>query len=347
MQPWQLCHRERPETVAPPMLGKVLMLTDRFARRFTYLRLSLTETCNFRCTYCLPDGNDCASREGELNAAEIRRLLRAFAMLGTRKIRLTGGEPSLRRDLPAIIRMAKETPGIDTVALTTNGFSIQRDLLQWHAAGLDNINVSVDSLDSSVFSAITGADRLQYILSGIDQALAMPFKRIKVNSVLLRQHNHTSLPAFLRYIRERPLSLRFIELMRTTDNEAFFHQQHLSGESIRQQLLHDGWSQCIKQATDGPAIEFAHPDYAGRIGLIMPYSKDFCADCNRLRVSSQGALFLCLFTEQHQNFRHLLQEDDPAPLAAFLHNAIRGKEAGHHLHEGVSGSTRHLAMIGG
>ena len=323
------------------------MLTDRFARRFTYLRLSLTETCNFRCTYCLPDGNDCSSRADELTLPEIQRLVRAFAMLGTRKIRLTGGEPSLRHDLSDIIRACKNTPGIEQVALTTNGFRIQKDLPRWLDAGLDTVNVSVDSLDPSAFARITGADRLHYVLQGIDQALAMPFRKVKINSVLLKQQNATALPAFLRFIKDRPLSLRFIELMRTGDNGNFFHQQHLSGEQIRQQLLADGWSQCLKSVTDGPALEYSHPDYAGRIGLIMPYSKDFCNDCNRLRVSSLGQLFLCVFADQHQSLRHLLQDDDPQPLLHWLQQAILGKEASHHLQQGFSGSTRHLAMIGG
>ncbi|WP_430461129.1 GTP 3',8-cyclase MoaA [Thalassolituus sp. LLYu03] len=323
------------------------MLTDRFARRFTYLRLSLTETCNFRCTYCLPDGNDCASHDTELTTAEIQRLVRAFAMLGTRKIRLTGGEPSLRHDLSDIIRLCKQTDGIEQVALTTNGFRIQKDLPKWLEAGLDTVNVSVDSLDPSAFARITGADRLHYVLQGIDQALAMPFRKVKINSVLLKQQNATALPAFLRFIKDRPLSLRFIELMRTGDNGDFFNQQHLSGELIRQQLLVDGWSQCLKSVTDGPALEYSHPDYAGRIGLIMPYSKDFCADCNRLRVSSLGQLFLCLFADQHQSLRHLLQDDDPQPLLHWLQQAILGKEASHQLQQGFSGSTRHLAMIGG
>ncbi len=323
------------------------MLTDRFQRRFTYLRLSLTERCNFRCNYCLPDGNDCSSPEPDLNQHEIRRLLTAFAMQGTRKIRLTGGEPALRKDLPDIIALSKQIPGIEKVALTTNGFNIQRELPNWIHAGLDALNVSVDSLEASAFSRITGADRLHYILDGIDQALASPLRRVKLNTVLLRQHNAGSLPAFLRYIKDRPVALRFIELMRTNDNTDFYRQQHLSGDVIRQQLLQDGWILQPKSDTDGPALEYAHPDYAGRVGLIMPYSKDFCSSCNRLRVSSRGELFLCLFADQHQSLRDLLQQDDPAPVVAFLQRAILGKEETHSLHQQRSGQTRHLAMIGG
>ena len=165
--------------------------------------------------------------------------------------------------------------------------------------------------------------------------------------MLLRQHNATDLPAFLRFIQERPVALRFIELMRTNDNTDFYQAQHLSGEVIRQHLLDSGWSLQPKGETDGPALEYAHPDYAGRVGLIMPYSKDFCSSCNRLRVSSRGELFLCLFADQHQSLRDLLQSDDPAPVVAFLQRAILGKEETHYLHQQHSGQTRHLAMIGG
>ncbi|UXD88929.1 GTP 3',8-cyclase MoaA [Thalassolituus hydrocarboniclasticus] len=323
------------------------MLTDRFARRFTYLRLSLTERCNFRCTYCLPEGNDCDTAESDLNIHEVRRLLTAFARLGTRKVRLTGGEPALRRDLSEIISLCKSVPGIEQVALTTNGYNLQKEISGWKKAGLDALNISVDSLDPAIFSRITGADRLHYILQGIDQALQLNFQKVKLNTVLLRQHNTHSLPGFLRFIKDRPVSLRFIELMRTNDNAGFYQEQHLSGEFIRQQLTGDGWQLQPKATTDGPALEYAHPDYAGRVGLIMPYSKDFCSSCNRLRVSSKGELFLCLFADEHQSLRELLQSDDPAPVEAFLQRAIGGKEESHYLHQQRSGQTRHLAMIGG
>ena len=175
----------------------------------------------------------------------------------------------------------------------------------------------------------------------------MNFQKVKLNTVLLRQHNTHSFPGFLRFIKDRPVSLRFIELMRTNDNAGFYQEQHLSGEFIRQQLTEDGWQLQPKATTDGPALEYAHPDYAGRVGLIMPYSKDFCSSCNRLRVSSKGELFLCLFADEHQSLRELLQSDDPAPVEAFLQRAIGGKEESHYLHQQRSGQTRHLAMIGG
>ena len=323
------------------------MLTDAYARRFSYLRLSVTEICNFRCSYCLPDGNDCDSRSGELTLSEIKHLVTAFARLGTRKVRITGGEPSLRKDLTEIIAICKAVPGIEKVALTTNGYRLKRDALAWQEAGLDAVNVSVDSLDADTFHLVTGQDKLADILEGIAHAKAIGIKQVKINTVLLKQHNTLALPDFLKFVKQQDIALRFIELMRTGDNADFYQRQHLSGASIQQQLLDQGWQLNVKAKTDGPALEYSHADYQGRIGLIMPYSKDFCADCNRLRVSSLGQLYLCLFTDNHQELRSLLQTDNSAPLMRFLQQAVQGKAFSHQLAEDYSGSTRHLAQIGG
>lgn len=322
-------------------------LHDRFKRRFTYLRLSLTESCNFRCDYCLPNGPDCSSRRHEITLPEIKRLVTAFAKLGTTKIRLTGGEPCLRKDLTEIIATCKSVPGIEKVAITTNGYRLQRALPEWRDAGLDAINVSIDSLDPATFHLITGQNKLEQIVDGIDQAVAMNFAKVKVNTVLLKQYNGGDLPQFLKFIKDRNVALRFIELMRTTDNVDYYKKHHVSGQQIKQQLLQNGWVQRLKNNNDGPAQEFSHPDYAGQMGLIMPYSRDFCDDCNRLRVSSLGQLFLCLFTEQHQDIRNYLQIDDPKPLMQALQDNVMLKEATHGLHDENSGATRHLAMIGG
>lgn len=324
-----------------------MMLTDAYSRRFNYVRLSVTESCNFRCTYCLPDGTDCHSRSGELTLTEIRRLITAFAKLGTKKVRITGGEPSLRKDLTEIIATCKAVPGIEKVALTTNGYRLKRDAQAWQEAGLDAVNVSVDSLDADTFHLVTGQDKLADILAGIHYAKAIGIKQVKINTVLLKQHNALALPDFLNFVKQQDIALRFIELMRTGDNANFYQHQHLSGASIQQQLLADGWQLNPKARTDGPALEYSHSDYQGKIGLIMPYSKDFCADCNRLRVSSSGQLYLCLFTDTYQDLRSLLQTDDSATLMRFLQQAVQGKAFSHQLTQDYSGSTRHLAQIGG
>jgi GTP 3',8-cyclase len=323
------------------------MLQDQFNRRFSYLRLSLTESCNFRCSYCLPDGNTCDSRSQELSLVEIKRLVTGFAACGTRKIRLTGGEPSLRRDLSEIIAICKAVPGIEQVAMTTNGYRLKRDIQSWLDAGLDALNVSVDSLDPATFALVTGQDKLADIVEGIDLASTLGIKKLKLNTVLLRQHNAGELPDFMAFVQQRPVTLRFIELMQTGDNHGYFARQHVSGDSIMQQLTAAGWLLGVKDQHAGPAKEFFHPQHRGGIGLIMPYSKDFCADCNRLRVSSTGQLYLCLFTEQHRSLRHLLQQDDPELVRQFLQHSLQFKSSSHHLADQQTGATRQLAMIGG
>lgn len=322
-------------------------LGDSFSRSFRYLRLSLTEKCNFSCNYCLPDGSECHSMLNDLTLIEIRRLVSAFALLGTEKIRLTGGEPTLRRDINNVIEICKSITGIKSVALTTNGFRLEKDVASWRAAGLDSLNVSLDSLRPEMFQLITGSGKLNSILNGLDIAQDLEFKQVKINTVLLREQNADELDSFLNFIKTRKITLRFIELMRTGDNADFFSRQHLSAEYIREYLLRTGWTQNIRSADAGPAKEYSHPSYRGSIGLIMPYSQDFCVSCNRLRVSSKAELYLCLFAEQHLSFRELLQSDDPEPLIRFLQAAIQQKTSGHNLWQQQTGSTTQLAMIGG
>lgn len=324
-------------------------LIDRYGRRFPYLRLSVIEACNFRCSYCLPKGYQARpDLPRHLGLDEIRRLLTGFARLGMRKVRLTGGEPSLRRDLGDIIATAAAVSGVDKVALTTNGVLLPQRIADWQAAGLTHLNVSVDALDRARFAQITGHDRLPHILDGIERALALGLPAVKLNAVLLRGLNDDQLPAFLDYLRERPISLRFIELMQTGDNLDYFRRHHYRAEALEDSLQAEGWSLLPRAADAGPAREYAHPHYRGRIGIIAPYSRDFCAGCNRLRVTSSGDLRLCLFGNVGIPLRPLLQDDDQADeLQAALISQLGLKALGHGLHEGQTGLTPHLASIGG
>lgn len=322
-------------------------LEDRFGRRFPYLRLSLTEACNYRCSYCLPDGYDGPSR-GFLTRPEIGRLLRAFVDLGMTKLRLTGGEPSLRRDLVEIIEDAAHLPGIRKIAMTTNGVVLDRRVADWRAAGLTALNVSVDSLDAARFAAITGFDHHARLLDGVERALTLGFDAVKLNAVLLRGLNDDELGAWLDYLRDRPLSLRYIELMRTGDNADYFAAHHVPASTIAAQLLARGWTRINRAPDAGPAIEYTHPDYQGRIGLIAPYAPNFCAACNRLRVTARGDLRLCLFGEFGVPLRGLLQDDaDGEALRARIAQQLGLKAAGHDLHRGNPGMTPHLASVGG
>ncbi|WP_445398159.1 GTP 3',8-cyclase MoaA [Zobellella sp. An-6] len=323
-------------------------LQDAFARKFHYLRLSVTDVCNFKCQYCLPDGYKPDGRKSFLTLDEIRRLTRAFAAMGTNKVRITGGEPSLRKDFTAIIETVAATPGVRKVATTTNGYRMAKQVADWRRAGLSAINVSVDSLDPRMFHQITGENRFQEVMAGIDAAFAAGFEQVKVNTVLMRGLNDGELGRFLAWIKDNPIQLRFIELMQTGEMDQLFERHHVRGALIKEQLLRAGWQQKVRAHNDGPAEVFWHPDYVGEIGLIMPYAKDFCASCNRLRVSSVGKLHLCLFGEYGVELRDLLAEDgQQAALQLRLREALADKKATHFLHQGQTGMTPHLASIGG
>lgn len=323
------------------------MLQDNFGRQFHYLRLSITEMCNFTCNYCLPNGNECDTSKHNMTLDEISTLVQAFARLGTSKIRITGGEPSLRKDLVDIISICKNTPGIEQVAMTTNAFRLKKDVHRYVNAGLDALNVSADSLDPRMFAAITGKNKLEDILAGVDDALAAGIKHIKFNSVILKQFNFGGLHQFLGYLKTHAVTWRFIELMQTGDNAAFFAANHVQGEQIKQDLLTKGWQRIVREKHAGPAQEFTHPDYAGNLGLIMPYSKDFCSTCNRLRVSSSGKLHLCLFSQTGISIRDTLSSQDVNATCDALRAHLSLKTASHELQKGFTGATKQLAMLGG
>jgi len=324
------------------------VLVDGFGRAFTCLRLSVTDACNFRCSYCLPNGYQRVPGSKEpLTLAEIERLVRGFALLGVRKVRLTGGEPTIRRDIHDIVECVSRTPGIETVALSTNGYRLKQLVPGLVAAGLHQVNVSIDSLDPAVFSSITGHDSLSDVLAGIDLALESGL-RVKTNAVLLREANEGQIDRFIDWIGDKEVTVRLIELMRTGDNELFFLRQHSPFVLLQQRLLSLGFVRCERGATDGPAVEFSHPKNRGRMGLIAPYSKNFCTTCNRLRVTIAGALRLCLFGEQDYSLRGLLQEDSPPEaIADAVRGALRQKTAAHQLDQGKVGYTRNLAQMGG
>lgn len=322
-------------------------LVDGFGRRFHYLRLSVTEVCNFRCTYCLPDGFKKSAPLTFLSPLECERVVRAFAGLGVSKIRLTGGEPSVRRDLPQIIARTAAVPGISKVCITTNGWNLERQIGVWREAGLTHLNVSIDSLDRASFQRITGHDRLPAVVKGLDSALALGLSGVKVNGVLMRETARDGFSAFAEFVRERPVAVRFIELMRTGDNAAFFADQHLPGVVLTDWLTEWGWTPRARAFDDGPAVEYAHPDYAGRIGLIAPYASGFCDSCNRLRITARGQLRLCLFGELGVELKDVLEIDAPKALRLRILAALAGKPARHRLHQGNAGDARQLAQFGG
>lgn len=322
-------------------------LTDSFGRRFRYLRLSITEVCNFRCVYCLPNGYVRDPEARFLSVAEVRRLVAGFAALGVTKVRLTGGEPSVRTDLPTVIASVANTPGIARVAMTTNGWRLTERVDAWCDAGLTHLNVSVDSLDRDAFARLTGHDRLPDILSGIDRGLDLDLG-VKLNAVLLRDTFDAAVERFAVWLRDRPATVRFIELMRTLDNVDVFERQHLGGVAVEHWLRERGWTRLPRRPEDGPAVEYSHPDYLGRFGLIAPYADHFCDGCNRLRVTARGKLRLCLFGEGGVDLRDLLGEEiAPGRLEARILEALPTKARGHSLMLAQSGDLRRMADVGG
>ena len=322
---------------------------DSYGRRFEYLRLSVTDQCNFRCTYCLPEGySKPADAASPLSIVEIRRLVTAVSRLGVWKVRLTGGEPTTRSDIVELARTVAAVPGIRKVAVSTNGYSLKKLAAPLRAAGVSALNVSVDSLQPERFAAMTGTDRLAGVLSGVETALSLGYASVKLNVVMMAGVNSDELDAFLELVRQRPLSVRFIELMRTGRNAELFARRHYSGAAIKRQLLQRGWQETPRQPGDGPAQTYSRPQSLGTIGVIAPYSADFCDTCNRVRVTSQGDLRLCLFGHVDVPLRPFLQSDGQThELMAALQAAVRAKPSAHRLSEGDHGNTWNLAAVGG
>lgn len=324
------------------------MLFDTHDRQFNYVRLSITDVCNFKCNYCLPDGYQKQAKNSFLNVQEITNLAHALRAVGVSKIRITGGEPSLRKDLPTIIHTLKHAAKIPTVALTSNGYRLKEQVQSWFDAGLDQLNVSIDSLHPSQFNLITGSQKLQAILDGLDKAVTLGFSQIKVNVVLLRQFNVSEFSDFLAWVKDKPMTLRFIELMQTGDNVAFYQEQHVRAAALEQQINQSGWVRKLRANDAGPANEYQHPEYLGQIGFITPYGDEFCSTCNRMRISATGKLHTCLFSEEGLDARELMQHpNQQEALQQWLIKQAYHKKATHELHEERTGATTHLAMLGG
>lgn len=324
-----------------------MTLVDGFGRAFHYLRLSVEDACNFRCRYCLPTGYHKSEADSPLSVAEIGRLAKAFAQLGFWKVRLTGGEPTVRQDIVEIARVVAGTEGVRRVALSTNGYRLKELAVDLKSAGVSAVNVSVDSLSAERFAELTGKDSLGDVLAGVDTSLKLGLET-KINAVLMKGFNDNEFDTFVGLTREQPLSVRFIELMPVTDNMDFFAKHHLKAEALISWLGENGWTERERKEGDGPARNFQKPGHQGSVGVIAPYAKDFCGSCNRLRVTSRGRLRLCLFSEADHSLRAFLQNDGQASeLQERVKSLLGLKEVSHYLPEGKMGNTKHFAMMGG
>ena len=325
------------------------MLADTYSRRFSYLRLSLTKVCNFRCPYCLPHGyQKTHSPQDFLSVQEIRNLLAGFVELGFTKVRLTGGEPTVRSDFLQIVEIVRSFPQIKKIALTTNGFRLKTLIEPLKNLGVTDINVSVDSLRPETFHKMTGHNVLADILEALKTAQTLGFENLKINAVLMKDINASQFSDFVEWTRTHKVTVRFIELMQTPGNKDFFKQQHLSNTVLEKSLQDLGWSLRPKSTVSGPANEFVHPDYQGAVGFISPYGKDFCKSCNRLRVSAEGGLKLCLFGDGEFSLRPWLKSaTQKAQLVDKIQSVIGHKQESHLLTQNQFGNTENFSVIGG
>jgi|MGYP001175630143 GTP 3',8-cyclase len=327
-------------------------LQDTFGRKFPYIRLSITDVCNYKCTYCLPQGykKTPGDTRSFMSSVEISRLAKALSELGVCKIRLTGGEPTVRSDFFDILKDMKQNSKIEKVTMTTNGYRLDKIAKQLHSYGLDGINISIDSLDRNTFNKLTGHDRLLEILNGIKILQDLKFKSIKVNAVLLKGINDTKkdFEIFSNFIKDNKIDFRFIELMETGDNKEYFKKNHVSANIFKEYLDNNNWLHQTYGKDAGPSLNYIHSDFKGKFGVIAPYSKDFCKTCNRLRITARGDLRLCLFGNNGTSIRHLLQKDSQKDeLVDLIISQLHLKKASHHLELGDTGITSNLSSTGG
>ena len=326
-------------------------MSDSFGRSFPYIRLSITDVCNFKCGYCLPNGYfKVENKPGFLNLDEISNLVAAFTKLGVSKIRITGGEPTVRKDFFEVLRNIKSEHKINNLVITTNGYKLNEIAEELLATGINGINISIDSLDRNKFKEITGQDRLPQILEGINILQNKGFKNIKVNAVLLKNIND-SLEEFQnweRFINNNEIDFRYIELMQTGDNLEYFKKYHTSAFIFKKYIESQDWKEISRIGDAGPSINYVHSKLKGKFGIIAPYSKDFCSTCNRLRITAKGELRLCLFGNTGINLRPYLQnQNQKDELIELILKQLRFKKESHYLETGNTGITPHLASIGG
>ena len=327
-------------------------LKDSFGRTFPYIRLSITDVCNFKCGYCLPNGYqvDKSDNRKFLHLDEIRRLVRVFSKLGVQKIRLTGGEPTVRKDFFEIIKILKNESEIKKVVITTNGYHLDKKAKMLVDSGLNGINISIDSLDRNTFKNVTGHDRLPEILKGIQNLQELNFENIKVNAVLLNGINASEkdFETWGNFIKKNKVDFRYIELMQTGDNLDYFNKYHISSKIFKDYLDKNNWIYQTFGKDAGPSLNYINPEYKGKFGIIAPYSKDFCRSCNRLRITSRGDLRLCLFGNTGISIRHLLQKNDQTEeLQDLIMGQMKYKKESHYLELGETGLTKNLSTTGG
>jgi cyclic pyranopterin phosphate synthase len=326
-------------------------LRDGHGRLIDDLRVSVTDRCNFRCQYCMPaEGLPWLERAEILRFEEITRLVKVFAAIGVRSLRLTGGEPLVRRQFPQLVAMLRAVEGVEDLSVTTNGFLLRRDAAALVAAGVDRFNVSVDSLQRDRFYELTRRDALTQVLDGLELLATFPEAHpIKVNAVAIRGFTEEEVLPFAALARSSSYEIRFIEFMPLDADRNWTRSQVLTGEEIRAAIeqVHPLIEEPREPSATARTFRFA--DGAGRIGFINPVSEPFCADCNRIRLTADGRLRTCLFSLHETDLRGPLRNGaDDAELVQIIRDAVWRKELKHHVGEpGFIQPARSMSAIGG
>ncbi|HEX6679186.1 MAG TPA: GTP 3',8-cyclase MoaA, partial [Gaiellaceae bacterium] len=315
------------------------------------LRVSVTDKCNFRCRYCMPaEGLEWLDRTEVLSFEEIARLVRVLARMGVEEVRLTGGEPLVRRDLPVLVGMLTGTPGVHDLSLTTNGVLLDRFAGPLVEAGLRRLNVSLDSLSHVRFAEITRRDALDRVLAGLEEAERHPQLRpIKVNCVAIRGFTEEEVPALAELARRKPYVVRFIEFMPLDADQAWRDDDVLTGGEIRA-LIEERWPlEEIPAKPSSTARRFRFADGAGEIGFVNPVSEPFCSTCDRIRLTADGQLRTCLFSRREWDLKTPLRDGaDDEHLEKLLRFAVAHKELKHKINEpGFVKASRSMSQIGG
>jgi GTP 3',8-cyclase len=326
-------------------------LEDGHGRLIGDLRVSVTDRCNFRCQYCMPaDGLPWLDRTELLSFEEIERLVRVFVALGIGDVRLTGGEPLARRELPKLVGMLSAIAGLEDLSLTTNGYMLERYAGALAAAGLRRINVSLDSLSRDRFFQITRRDALPQVIAGLEALERHPqFSPVKVNCVAMRGFTEAEVLPFAELARRKPYQVRFIEFMPLDADHAWDQDKVLTGAEIRAMIDAVYPLEPLGRESHATARVYRFRDGAGEIGFVNPVSEPFCADCNRVRLTAEGKLRTCLFSLHETDLRDPLRAGaDDAELEHLIREAVWRKELKHHVSEpGFRQPARTMSQIGG
>lgn len=327
------------------------ILIDKHGRHIDYVRLSLTDRCDFRCVYCMAEEMNFLPRSQILSLEEIYQVARAFTELGVRRIRLTGGEPLVRNNALSLIEKLGSLPGLDELLLTTNGSQLEKYAPALKQAGVNRINISLDSLNPENFRRITRTGKLEQVLKGIEKAVATGFDGIRLNSVILRGNNDHEILDLLEYAMELGINIAFIEEMPLGDIGDHARLDTLvSNEEIRSRIEERYELSPTEMTTAGPSRYFNVAGQATRVGFISPVSHNFCESCNRVRVTVEGRLLLCLGNEYSTDLKHLLRDrpDDIEGLKQAIVKAMDIKPLKHYFYEEEQPQiVRFMNMTGG